>query len=177
MSAMLLLALAVAPVAPAPPPPMVVTTPSLSSESPRVIVLPAPSFSGPRTTDTINVQLRVDDRLLWSGDLTRASDGTASFSQQMRESRACPDASSGSRGTTAMQNSSLSVMLAPSYPIDGGTLRVSIERTRPYGAAAAHCDGEEGSSTLRFESRAQLAPGKPVTLKGEGGLSATLTRR
>ena len=159
---------------PAPPAPVVTTV-----ASPIVIrsVIGMPD-RGPRTTERFTVQVRQDDRVLWSGEMMRASDGMASFSQQLRESRACTEgeASSGNRSNMS-QNSSLSVSISPNYPYAEGMVRVNVERTRPYGDAATSCEGEEGSSTVRFETRAQLPSGKAVTLRGESGLSVTITRR
>ncbi len=169
-----LLAVAAPSPPPAPPGPVVTTTVA----SPLVIRSVAMPGQGPRTTERFTVQVRQDDRVLWSGEMMRASDGMASFSQQLRESRACTEgeASSGGRSNVS-QNSSLSVSISPNYPYAEGMVRVNVERTRPYGEAATSCGGEEGSSTVRFESRAQLPSGKAVTLRGESGLSVTITRR
>lgn len=172
-----LLALLTAVTTPVPPPPApVITTPVVEAPAIRAAFV-APG-QGPRTTEHFAVQVRQDDHVLWSGEIMRASDGMASFSQQLRESRACTEgeASSGGRSNVS-QNSSLSVSISPNYPFAEGMVRVNVERTRPYGAAATACEGEEGSSTIRFESRAQLPAGKAVTLRGEGGLSVTITRR
>ncbi len=165
------LLLAIAPPAPVPAAPVVASA---------VVAPPIISMGerGPRTTETFTVQVRQDDRLLWSGELMRASDGMASFSQQTRESRACTEGEPSYGGrSNLIQNSSLSVSINPNYPYGEGMVRVSVERTRPYGSAATICGGEEGTSTVRFESRAQLPAGKPVTLRGEGGLSVTIARR
>ncbi|HLZ77860.1 MAG TPA: hypothetical protein VKQ09_00860 [Sphingomonas sp.] len=140
-----------------------------------VIAMPG---QGPRTTERFAVQVRQDDHVLWSGEMMRASDGMASFSEQMRESRACTEGEMPASGrSNVSQNSSLSVSISPNYPFAEGVVRISVERTRPYGEAAAGCEGEEGSSTVRFETRAQLPAGKAVTLRGESGLSVTITRR
>lgn len=132
---------------------------------------------GPRDTERFTVQVRQDDRVLWSGEMMRASDGMASFSQQLRESRACTEGETSSGGrSNVSQSSSLSVSISPNYPFAEGMARVNVERTRPFGDAATGCEGEEGSSTIRFESRAHLPSGKAVTLHGESGLSVTITR-
>jgi hypothetical protein len=140
-----------------------------------IIAMPG---QGPRTTERFAVQVRQEDHVLWSGEMMRASDGMASFSQQMRESRACTEGEMPASGrSNVSQNSSLSVSISPNYPFAEGVVRVNVERTRPYGDAATGCGGEEGSSTVRFESRAQLPAGKAVTLRGESGLSVTIIRR
>jgi len=154
-------------VAAAPPPPVVL--------APSVVAPPIMRSSTPRTTETIAVQLRHGGRLLWSGDLSRASDGTASFSQQLRESRACPDADPRT-GRTGTRFTTFSVSINPDYPLAEGAARVSIERTAPYGDDD-YCGGRDASGTVRLTSRVELPQGKPVTLEGEGGLSVTLTRR
>lgn len=171
--ASLLALLAVVTPAPPPAPPPVITTVA----SPIVIRTVGLPSQGPRTTEHFAVQIRENDRMLWSGEMMRASDGMASFSQQMRESRACAEGETSSGRSSVSQNSNLMVSIGPIYPTVDGVVRVTVERTRPYGDAATGCAGEEGSSTIRFESRAQLLAGKAVTLRGEGGLSVTITRR
>lgn len=156
----------------------IVTTPVTL---PGVVAPPPPNpFRGaPRVTETIGVQFHQDGRLLWGGDMMRSSDGTASFSQQLRESRACPDADprTSRYDANSARMSSLSVTLSPYYPATEGAIRVAIERTRPVGQPDEMCGGRDGSSTVRFEGRAILPRGKAVTLEGEAGLSVTLTRR
>ena len=175
VASLLALIAIVAPSSPPAPPAPVVTTVASPIVMRSIIQMPN---QGPRTTERFTVQVRQDDRVLWSGEMMRASDGMASFSQQLRESRACTEgqASSGNRSNVS-QNSSLSVSISPNYPYAARMVRVNVERTRPYGDTATGCGGEEGSSTVRFESRVQLPSGKAVTLRGESGLSVTITRR
>ncbi|WP_019834178.1 hypothetical protein [Sphingomonas sp. PR090111-T3T-6A] len=162
----------------APAPPLIITTPLVMAPATVSSAVMSPPFirtTAPRTTETIAVQLRHGGRVLWSGDLSRASDGTASFSQQVRESRACPDADPRT-GTMGTRFTTFSVSINPDYPNGADSARVSIERTAPYGDDK-DCGGRGASSTVRLESRVDLPQGKPVTLEGEGGLSVTLTRR
>ncbi len=165
-------------VAPSPPPglpaPVVTTTVASPIVARSFVGMPG---QGPRTTERFTVQVRQDDRVLWSGEMMRASDGMASFSQQLRESRVCTEGEASGGRSNVSQNSSLSVSISPNYPYAEGMVRVNVERTRPYGDVATGCEGEEGSSTVRFESRAQLPSGKALTLRGESGLSVTITRR
>jgi hypothetical protein len=145
-------------------------------------IAPSPPMirrSGPRITQTILVQFRQDGRMLWSGEMMRASDGVASYSQQLRESRACPDTDAAiSRFNSAnIRNTSLTVSVGPSFDMSDDAVRVSIERTRPYGAETGTCTDNGGTSTVRFEARVALPQGKPVTVAGEGGIAVILTRR
>ncbi len=159
----------------APPPAPVITT---VAQAPMIIEAPPAARPAVRVTETIAVQFRQDGRLLWSGEMMRASDGTASFSQQLRESRACPyaDPQQPRWANSGARNTSLSVAINPDYPSTDGAVRIIIERTRPYGRDGEECGGQ-GNSTVRFDTRAILPSGKAVTLEGEGGLSVTLTRR
>jgi hypothetical protein len=153
-------------VAPAPPPP----PPALFA--PPIVTTPYMRSAASRTTETVSVQLRHGGRVLWSGDLSRASDGTATMSQQVRESQACAN---GDARFVDSRLTSFSVTISPDYQQqEAGAVRVSIERTAPFGDDK---DCRSASSTVRLESRTVLPQGKAVTLEGEGGLSVTLIRR
>ncbi len=172
----------VASVAPAP---AVSVMPIPVPPRPPVMVTPVPrSFSNrPGVTQSIAVQLRQDGRALWAGELSRSSKGTASFNQQLRESKACGAADNGRFATNEFESSGLSISIMPDYqtmladnPDAGDRVQITVERTRPYGDGDV-CTGGRGNSTVRFSSAVELAHGHAVTLAGEGGLSVVLTLR
>lgn len=170
-----LIAMAQAPIAPAPPPP--------PSASPMVIVMPPRSVSSrPSVTQTIAVQVRQDARILWSGELTRSSTGSASFNEDMRGSRGCAVSDHGRFGIGDSQSTGLNVSIGPDYRSPSDTadaddrVQVNVSRTHPFDSGDA-CSGGGGSSTVRFGATTTLARGRPVTLAGEGGLSIVLTLR
>jgi hypothetical protein len=150
----------------APPPPPVV----MQSGPYRII-----RSDEPQTTQIYAVRLSENGRTLWSGELTRASRGTAGFSQSLSESRACTPVP-GQRGTNADSGrSSISVSLMADYASADG-IRLSVERTVPAGRNDPSCMGS-GTDSIRFDRRLDLQPGKTETISGEGGLSLTITRR
>jgi hypothetical protein len=167
------------------PAPAVSVMPIPAPPRPPVMVTPVPrSFSNrPGVTQTIAVQVRQDGRVLWAGDLSRSSKGTASFNQQLRESKACGAADNGRFATGEFESSGLSVSITPDYQTmladdsdADGRVQITVERTRPYGDGDV-CTGGRGSSTVRFGSAVRLEHGHATTVAGEGGLSVVLTLR
>ena len=144
-------------VPPAPPPPMMAVR---SGPAEPVVAVP------------IHVRVAAGSQVLFDDTLRAARNSAASFEQNRSEAPVgpCP----ANRGYGWGNRESLRVQLyLMDNPQSGPQARVSVNWQRP---STAECSAE-GSRTVAVSESVPLAPGRTATIRGDGGLVVTLTRR
>jgi len=143
---------------------------ALAQAAPPVLVMPRPENPAAQVM-VVDVQARRGGQLLWRGQLTTWPGRGAGHSVETPETIACLSSDGGVRPIDA--DSRLAVNLDR-----GGGERVSVglEWTRPYEGGYLSCSAG-GTLATRLQTELELPQGMPVTVRGDGGLILTLTRR
>jgi len=146
------------PVARAPPPSLAVSAPSTPAS--------------PRITVPVRVRVTAGDRQLYQGTLRVARNATANYSENRNE--APQEVCEGNRYSGLSERHSLSVQLTLRDDEQvGQAVHVSVSWKSP--SEALTCGGE-GSRSVEMVQTVPLAPGQTATLRGDGGLSVTVSR-
>lgn len=148
------------------PPPIIAATPS-----------PMPptvgNVSAPYVVVPIHVRIAAGNEILFSDTLRVAQNGGANFDQNRSEAPAGPCPANRSYGYGNRQ--SLRVQL---YYLDaaqnGPSVRVTVNWQRP--SSTADCSSE-GSRTVAVSETVPLQLGQTASIRGDGGLIVTLSRR
>ncbi|WP_310468274.1 hypothetical protein [Sphingomonas sp.] len=121
---------------------------------------------------TLHVRVAVAGRSLFDDTLRVGQNSGASFSQTRSEAPALPCA--GSRPYSGSTQNSLNIQLyARDNSHQGPGYSVNVSWQRP--VAEPDCSGE-GTRGVQLNQTVPLAPGESVTIRGDAGLTVTLTR-
>lgn len=121
----------------------------------------------------VDVDVRADGAVVWTGALRVASNGLASFRRDQSEAdeRDCGTRSGFRSGV----QTGFSLQLRPlRFDDTDSGIAVSLRWTRP---GAGTCPIQSGTRTIEMNDTVGLKAGESVTLKGDGGLVIKLHRR
>jgi hypothetical protein len=152
------------PAPPAPPAP----APSLHMRYP-------PQFSSaPRERYMVDVEIRGEGQVLWSGELRLATNQQTSVRRDLTQpgATACSEPRLGS-----VERTGLDLVLTPRAwsEADAG-VEMTLRWGRPSGNACANFDGVS-ARTVELRDTIRLAPGQWVTVSGDAGLTLRIRRR
>ena len=168
---------------PAPPPEIVAITPqnasgliAVSHSAPppvTVAVPPAPVVATPRPVSPVRVRVTAGDKTLFDGELRTARGSGASYSETWSEAPAID--CSADRFYASGERRSLNLQLhSRDEPQTGPAVTVNVTWQRP--TSSTVCPSE-GSRSVSLVQTVPLAPGQTSTIRGDAGLTVTLSRR
>lgn len=135
----------------------------------RMASQPAPTMA----PETVSVEIRADNRGLWSGTLTMGPQyGNASFSQS--KSEFAPPCAGDRSGWDRPVNSNTSLnfnISRSNWQQEPDEFNVNFSWTRPLSS----CEGQ-GTDNFGFNRRVDIEPGGTITIEGAGGIVARITR-
>ena len=154
--------------------------PVLSAPSPPPVVLlpPTLALSGiPSVLATLDVELRADGEVLWSGPMRVSNRSGAGFNRQKYDAPANACVTDEISYSPNSVRSSLSVNInMPRIDPNNYGFEVRVNWDRP-GRQADCNDIRRGTRTIALTERFALAPKAGTVLTGDGGLTVRIRRR
>jgi hypothetical protein len=155
----------------------------ISNSSPPQVVTVTPPIISPRIRDVspeaivavpIHVRVAAGNQVLFEDTLRAARNSSASFEQSRSEAPAGPCPANRGYGYGGNRESlRVQVYVVDSGP-SGPSARVTVNWQRPSDTAGCN---PEGSRTVAISETVPLQPGQTATIRGDGGLVVTLSRR
>ena len=154
---------------------------SNSSSPPVITVMPTtvpPAIRGgsPEANVAVPIRVRVSagDQVLFDDTLRAARNSSASYEQNRSEAPAGPCPSNRGYGSGSNRESLRLQVYVVEAGLNGPSARVTVNWQRPSDTAGC---SSEGSRTVAVSETVPLQTGQTATVRGDGGLVVTLSRR